>query len=422
MKFQALSFSAFVAAATAQSVIESSSFGQNARISPYRDSIPGWQIGGDGHVPQIMSDKLILTPPYPGIVRGSAWAQSPISQPEWTAEFQFRATGPERGGGNLQLWYTKEGQSRIGTSSIYTVGQFDGFALVVDTHGGRGGSIRGFLNDGTTAYNRHRSVDSLAFGHCDYPYRNLGRPSVVRIKHTISIFEVTVDDKLCFSTDKVTLPVGNNFGMTAATPENPDSFEIFKFVVQNTPSGTNPPPPPPPQQQQQQQQQQQPIMVQQRDTPQDQSQNLDPKSITQQFVDLGSRIQLINHATNNIIREIGSQGSKSETRNADILRKLDQVIIGLDARMQRLEQNMQAIQRDLEGKDYRDRFAQLQETLRSSHLSLSENLRGHFLDVITASTPRMGFFIILIISFQVFLAASYIIYKRRRANAPKKFL
>lgn len=42
--------------------------------------------------------------------------------------------------------------------------------------------------------------------------------------------------------------------------------------------------------------------------------------------------------------------------------------------------------------------------------------------VITASTPRMGFFIILIISFQVFLAASYIIYKRRRANAPKKFL
>lgn len=60
-----------------------------------------------------------------------------MSESEWTAEFQFRATGVERGGGNLQLWYAKDGQSRIGTSSIYTVGQFDGFALVVDMHGGR---------------------------------------------------------------------------------------------------------------------------------------------------------------------------------------------------------------------------------------------------------------------------------------------
>lgn len=214
----------------------------------------------------------------------------------------------------------------------------------------------------------------------------------MRLKHTNSIFEVTVDDKLCFSTDKarpprrnnspisnsiqVSLPVGNNFGMSAATPENPDSFEIFKFVVQSIQSGTNPPPPPPPQQQQQQRQQ--PIVVQQRDTTT--SPNLQDPSINQQFADLGNRIQQINHATNTIIRDIGTQDSKADTRNADILRKLDQVIAGLNARMQRLETSMQTIQRDLEGKDYRDRFAQLQETLKSSHLSLSENLQTHFLD------------------------------------------
>jgi len=178
------------------------------------------------------------------------------------------------------------------------------------------------------------------------------------------------------NTKQVSLPVGNNFGMSAATPENPDSFEIFKFVVQSIQSGTNPPPPPP-QQQQQQQQQQQPIVVQQRDTSNPSPQ--DP-SINQQFVDLGNRIQQINHATNSIIRDIGTQDSKADSRNADILRKLDQVIAGLDARMQRLETSMQTIQRDLEGKDYRDRFAQLQETLKSSHLSLSENLQTHFLD------------------------------------------
>lgn len=60
-----------------------------------------------------------------------------VSQAEWSAELQFRATGPERASGILQLWYTKDGQAKIGTSSIYTAGPFDGFALVIDMHGGR---------------------------------------------------------------------------------------------------------------------------------------------------------------------------------------------------------------------------------------------------------------------------------------------
>ena len=60
-----------------------------------------------------------------------------LDKPEFQVDFQFRATGPERGGGNLQIWYTKEGQSKVGTSSIYTAGAFDGFVLVADTYGGR---------------------------------------------------------------------------------------------------------------------------------------------------------------------------------------------------------------------------------------------------------------------------------------------
>ncbi|KAF7118151.1 hypothetical protein CNMCM5793_007544 [Aspergillus hiratsukae] len=400
------SLSFLVAAATAQSVIESASFGYGQTISPDRDSIPGWQVGGEGHTPQILSNKLILTPPYPGNTRGYAWSQSPLSQPEWSAEFQFRATGIERGGGNLQLWYVKDGQSKIGSSSIYTAGQFDGFALVIDTHGGRGGSIRGFLNDGTTDYKSHRSVDSLAFGHCDYAYRNLGRPSIVRLKHTNSVLEVAVDDKLCFSTNKVALPTGNNFGITAATPENPDSFEIFKFVVQSSPSGTNAAPPAQPQANQQ------PIVNQGRSPP------VDTRSVnSDQLVDLSNRIQ-------GVARDLSSQSTKGDNRHVELLQKLatkDQVA-NLDARLQKIEQLLQNIQRDLEGKDYRDRFNQLHETLRSSHMSLSENLQSTLLNVITASTPRMGFFICLVIAVQLLLAGSYIIYKRRRANMPKKFL
>ncbi|GIJ89357.1 hypothetical protein Asppvi_008295 [Aspergillus pseudoviridinutans] len=407
------SLSFLVAAATAQSVIESSSFGYGHTISPDRDSIPGWQVGGEGHTPQILSNKVILTPPYPGNTRGYAWSQSPLSQPEWSAEFQFRATGIERGGGNLQLWYVKDGRSKIGSSSIYTAGQFDGLALVIDTHGGRGGSIRGFLNDGTTDYKSHRSVDSLAFGHCDYAYRNLGRPSVLRLKHTNSVLEVTVDDKLCFTTNKVALPTGNNFGITAATPENPDSFEIFKFVVQPSASGTNAAPPAQPQANQQ------PIVNQ------GQARPVDPRSVnSDQLVDLSGRIQSLSDATNSIARDVSSLSSKTESRHTELLQKMatKEQVANLDSRLQKIEQLLQNIQRDLEGKDYRDRFNQLHETLRSSHMSLAENLQGTLLNVITASTPRMGFFICLVIAVQLLLAGSYIIYKRRRANMPKKFL
>ncbi|KAJ5722311.1 hypothetical protein N7488_000346 [Penicillium malachiteum] len=404
--------SLLAAGATAQ-IIESASFGYGKTISPTRDSIPGWNINGENFDPSLLSDKLIITPPYPGNVRGSAWAQSPVALSEWSAEFQFRASGPERASGNLQLWYTKDGEARVGTSSIYTVGPFDGFALVIDTHGGRGGSIRGFLNDGTTDYRTHRSVDSLAFGHCDYPYRNLGRPSVVNLKHTNSFFEVTVDDKVCFSTDKVVLPSGNTFGLTAATPENPDSFEVFKFVLESA-SGQAVPQGNPYQQQQQ---------VVNRDAPPAPQAGSD-KDYSTQFFDLNNRIQSQSKATNAILQEIKAQAIKSEDRQAEahrILASKDQVS-SLEARLQRIESMLQNIQRDLEGKDYSSRFNQLQDTLRTSHLSLTENLHGHLLNVITASTPRMGFFIFLIIAFQIFLAVAYVVYKRRRANMPKKFL
>ncbi|KAJ5709793.1 hypothetical protein N7493_010084 [Penicillium malachiteum] len=408
------SLALLAAGATAQ-IIESASFGYGKTISPTRDSIPGWNINGENFDPSLLSDKLIITPPYPGNVRGSAWAQSPVALSEWSAEFQFRASGPERASGNLQLWYTKDGEARVGTSSIYTVGPFDGFALVIDTHGGRGGSIRGFLNDGTTDYRTHRSVDSLAFGHCDYPYRNLGRPSVVKLKHTSSFFEVTVDDKVCFSTDKVVLPSGNTFGLTAATPENPDSFEVFKFVLESA-SGQTVAQGNPYQQQQQQQ-------VVNRDAPPAPQAGSD-KDYSTQFFDLNNRIQSQSKATNAILQEIKAQAIKSEDRQAEahrILASRDQVS-SLEARLQRIESMLQNIQRDLEGKDYSSRFNQLQDTLRTSHLSLTENLHGHLLNVITASTPRMGFFIFLIIAFQIFLAVAYVVYKRRRANMPKKFL
>lgn len=86
--------------------------------------------------PTLLSNKVILTPPIKANQRGAVWAVKPLQSSAWTADIDFRATGPERGGGKLVIWLAKNGQYEIGTSSIYTVGKFDGLALNIDTYAG----------------------------------------------------------------------------------------------------------------------------------------------------------------------------------------------------------------------------------------------------------------------------------------------
>lgn len=165
-----------------------------------------WHITGESYEPEILSDRIILTPPYPGGKRGALWADDPLHHHgDWIAEVYFRASGMERGGGNMQLWYTKENQKDEIPSSVYTAPKFDGLVLLVDQYEGRGGTVRGFLNDGTLEYKGHHDVDQLAFGQCNYAYRNLGRLSELRISQRGNTFEVTVDGNPCIKTDKVRL-------------------------------------------------------------------------------------------------------------------------------------------------------------------------------------------------------------------------
>ena len=78
-------------------------------------------------------------------------------------------------------------------------------AIVVETltRQLQGGSIRGFLNDGSVDYKNHHHLEELAFGHCDYSYRNLGRPSRIHLLQDSNGFEVIVDDNRCFRSDQV---------------------------------------------------------------------------------------------------------------------------------------------------------------------------------------------------------------------------
>jgi mannose-binding lectin 1 len=222
----------------------------------------------------------------------------------------------------------------------------------------QGGSIRGFLNDGSIAYNQHANVDSLAFGHCDYSYRNLGRPSVVEIKHSGAIFEVIVDQKLCFQTTKVGLPSGYKFGVTAATPDTPDSFEVFKFAVTPGPQTVTPP--------SGQSQQQQQVPVQRRE----------------QAISSGA-LNDINSRLGQLGQEISQLSQKSEVRHQELLNKAASGssppssgpdLSQLTDRLQRIENALSKLQRDVDSRDYRNQFTQLHKAIETSHISLTEAL------------------------------------------------
>ena len=309
--------------------------------------------------PQLLSDKVILTPPYGGNKKGALWTENKNSLQNWQAEFEFRVGATDRGSGSLQLWYVKDGSTSVSTNSIYSVGKFDGLALVVDTQGGTQ-KVRGFLNDGNTEYKSHSNVDSLAYGHCDYSYRNLGRPSRIRLKSTTSGIEVLVDDKPCFLTSSAVLPSDYTFGVTGASADPPDSFEVFKFAVSPaTPSAPAP------------------IINQNEDrrprqirpdnpnlsNPNPPSSNAggSTSDYNSQFRDLDSRLNLLSKSITNLFDLVNRQSSTSETQYNALLQKMPntQLISTLDSRISNLDKLVSTLASDLKNSDHSTQFRKL---------------------------------------------------------------
>ncbi|KAH7144559.1 concanavalin A-like lectin/glucanase domain-containing protein [Dactylonectria estremocensis] len=427
----------------AQYLISELSFGHAGRISPAesRGQIPNFVLQGAPQMPEVLSNRIILTPLAPGNQRGAVWSQQSLQRSQWIADVDFRANGPDRGGGNLNVWLVRGGPGTVGSSSIYTVGKFDGFALVLDKQGSQGGIIRGYLNDGTTDYSSKQRVEELAFGHCPYAYRNLGRPSQIKLRQTSSSFRVEIDGQLCFETTKFSIPTGYQFGVTAATPDTPDSFEVFKLVVMSDSTDTS-----------------------SEDARKQQTPNKNPPSngnsnnnnynnnnnnnnynnnakkdkyddgdladedpdIFQtsktQFMDLHNRLQSTNHQLSALHRVASRHQQQDEKRQEEIMQVLGQLRSGLakvdeihelQGRITDLDKEIQSLRRELTRK-FQANERSVKAVLSDHHSSLSE--------AVLESTPGHKFLIFVFFGTQGLLITAYLIYKRRRNSMPKKYL
>lgn len=404
------------------------------RLSPVeaRGKIPNFAVEGTRQ-PQVLSNKIILTPVSPGNQRNSIWAEKTLEETEWVADIDLRANGPERGSGNLNIWLVNDGAGQVGQNSVYTVGKFEGLALVIDAHGGSGGMLRAFLNDGSVDYGSRPNVDELAFGHCLYPYRNLGRPSQVKLRQTRDVFKVEIDGKLCFESDNVSLPTGYNFGITAATPDNPDSFEIFKLVVMadrqpggNSGSKANSG------YKYASRQQQVPKRASNTNNKRDTTDDFDDEipdedpdmyvTSKEQFQDLHNRLQSTNHQLSSVYRSVSRHHQLDEQRHQEMkklvadlkgdLGKLDEVE-SLQKRIRDLEKEVRGLRNDV-GKKMRENERFVKGYLSDHHATLSQTIAD--------SMPGSGKLIGIFVFTQVVLVGAYMGYKRRKANSPKKYL
>ncbi|TQS37611.1 hypothetical protein Golomagni_01909 [Golovinomyces magnicellulatus] len=412
---------AFVLANAAQ-LVDELSLGQNDKIQSENGAIAHFHLIGLPEPPEVLSNKIILTPPAPGNSRGALWSDKNLSNTHWNVDLNIRATGPERAGGNIQIWYVKNGRHEVGTSSIYTVGKFDGLALAIDQYAGSGGSIRGFLNDGSVIYKSHHNVDSLVFGHCKYSYRNLGRPSQISISHTIGGLRVMVDGKACFSSDKIKLPPGYSLGITAVSAQIPDSIELFKVITTvDTTTGENT------SEEQKSSQQANKIETKEPDSSyaSGEKSTFTSQNSAEQFADLSIRLQSIMKQVNRIHQSLASYQSQYPAKLDEVFEKLKLI----NARINNVDQVTEHI---LEVKrDVKYMKEELHKSLEEHVQSLKSDVketRNRVIDAHFSLHDRMsglGSFTkcaVLTLSGQVIVISGYIIYKRRNRNISKKFI
>lgn len=333
----------------------------------------------------------------------------------------------------------------MGSSSIYNAGRFEGLGIVVDASGGgTGGMIRGFLNDGTVDYSSGRDLDGLVFGQCKYAYRNLGRPSQIKLRQGADSFKVEIDGRLCFESDEVQMPAGYKWGITAATPENPDSFEVFKLVVMSEKSGNgnngnanqNQQRKTKPKQQQQQQQQQKkkakPKAKQEddsqfaaRDEVPDESFDLpddDLDTTASQLADLHNRIQTVNQHAATIHRTLSTSQKTADKRHGDLSKLLGEIrsdlrrleaLSGMSKKLDALEKEVKGLRGEVGSK-----MKASEKTLKSVLTDHHDTIR----DNIVAAAPGNWGLIGAIVASQVVLGLVYVWYKRRQNDMPKKYV
>jgi mannose-binding lectin 1 len=237
------------------------------------------------------------------------------------------------------------------------------------------------------------------------------------VRQSADNFRVDVDGHLCFESPKVRLPTGYQLGVTAASAENADSFEVFKFVVTTesmTPDGSSS------------------NSNAKKDAPVN---NAAPGSIpafsepstdepassipeNAQFTDLHNRLQAMMRHISALNRDVSSTQDKTLKQ----YNSLDEKISRLESALDKLDsiatiaQKLGQIQADV-----RQTKADLHNALDREVAGLKSVVTDTHLTMLGSLPGIMGY-VLVVLAGQVVTVVGYLAYKRRKNAGPKKYL
>ncbi|KAK9469888.1 concanavalin A-like lectin/glucanase domain-containing protein [Lipomyces arxii] len=390
-------------------------------ITQDKSNIPEWSKLGSVLVEM---DRVFLTAPGEQGQSGAIWTEKPNPYTSWESEISFRASGGERPGGGLAIWYTSQKEE----GSIYGSRDFwDGLAIIIDSTGGQG-TVRGHLNDGTIGYNSLPDAQSQAFAQCSLRYRNTGSLINIKITASPSLLKVEVDGRPCFTTDQVVLPTNYYLGISAASYDNPDSFEIFSFKTSGSdPVRENAPP----------------VQIRQR-TPRQPNQPQATKinvpearassDNSPQMRELTNQITALHKVVDENFAKVLSLREEIESLHAmkPLLERLDLRLGRVESLVTRTEAQFHGAAANMhestkqnvadEINKLTDKLDLLDRVLKEHTTSLADTLPNTISEAITKGGPSIWLAFSLLILIQAGLIAGYIIYKKRRGDFHPKFL
>ena len=180
--------------------------------------------------------------------------------------------------------------------------------------------------------------------------------------------------------NQIKLPSDYYFGITAASADTPDTFEVYKFVTTTSNSVAREEPQrhqaPPPQREQHQQQRQQQQHYEDTQASRYTSQDA-------QFADLHNRLQIMAHAIDNIQQTVSKLSESAEGRHQEISRN---VMSG--DQLNAMDQRLQGIERTFQ--DYQKEFQSLQFMFRDTHGNLMQSIPAHMTDSESSPSPWLS--------------------------------
>lgn len=150
------------------------------------------------------------------------------------------------------------------------------------------------------------------------------------------------------------------------------------------------------------------------------------KKQEEQFADLHNRLQGLSHQMNDMFTEFDHISHKIDEKHNEILSRTpkssEESINALSRRVEGLEKLLRNMEKDLAGRDYSTHLKDLHKAVEGVKGGLSGDLPDTLHQMVKGSSPKLTTFIFAIIAVQVMLVGLYMVYKKRRDSAPKKYL